>query len=78
MPRVVKKFSNSLAKVIRRHRQKIGLSQEALAGKAGVHRMYVGMIERGERSPTCDVAYRIAKALDLPLAQLVEEVEKRL
>lgn len=69
-------FSKCLAKVIQRHRKELGLSQEALAAKAGVHRTYVGMIERGERSPSCDIAYKLAKALEVPLAQLVGEVEK--
>ena len=69
-------FSKCLAKVIQRHRKRLELSQEALAAKAGVHRTYVGMIERGERSPSCDIAYKLAKALGVPLAQLVNEVEE--
>ena len=64
-----------LAQVIRERRLKLGLSQEALAAKAKVHRTYVGMIERGERSPTCDVAYKLARALGVSLSSLIREAE---
>lgn len=51
-------------------RQGKSLSQEELAYKAGVHRTYLGGIERGERNPSLKNIDAIAKALDLDLSEL--------
>jgi len=45
-------------------------SQEELAFKAGVHRTYLGSIERGERNPSLKNIASIAKALNVDLAEL--------
>jgi transcriptional regulator with XRE-family HTH domain len=47
-----------------------GLSQEELAFRAGVHRTYLGSIERGERNPALKNIAAIAAALDVSLAEL--------
>ena len=47
-----------------------GLSQEELAFRAGVHRTYLGSIERGERNPALRNIAAIAKALDISLSEL--------
>lgn len=52
-----------------------GLSQEALANAAGLHRNYVGMLERGERSPTLLVVRQLAVALGTTMVSLMEEYE---
>jgi transcriptional regulator with XRE-family HTH domain len=54
-----------------RHKEK--LSQEALADKAHLHRTYIGAVERCERNITLVNANKIAKALNLPLAGLLNE-----
>jgi len=72
-----RKFSIVFGEVVRQHRGALDLSQEALAEKAGVHANHVGLVERGERSPSIDIAQRIAAALGLSLSALVTEVEKR-
>jgi transcriptional regulator with XRE-family HTH domain len=56
---------------VRAERQKQGLSQEELAEKAGVHRTYIGMIERGEKNITLLNIEKIAKALEIPLDKLM-------
>ncbi len=56
---------------VRAERQKQGLSQEELAEKAGVHRTYIGMIERGEKNITLLNIEKIAKALGIPLDKLM-------
>lgn len=58
---------------VRRERIKQGLSQEALAAKAGVHRTYIGMIERAEKNITLLNIEKIAQALGLSIADLLEE-----
>ncbi len=47
-----------------------GLSQEELAFKAGVHRTYLGGIERGERNPALKNIVAIAEALGISLSEL--------
>jgi transcriptional regulator with XRE-family HTH domain len=55
---------------VRELRQAKGLSQEELAFKAGVHRTYLGGIERGERNPALKNIAAIAKALNVSLSEL--------
>jgi len=59
-------------KIIREERNKLGLSQEELAAKAGVHRTYVGMIERAEKNITLTNIEKFAKALGLKLEELLK------
>lgn len=70
------RLSLGFAQVLRRHRSRLGLSQEALAEAAGVHHTYVGLVERGERNPSIDAAERLARALGRRLSTLVAEAEK--
>lgn len=51
------------------------LSQEGLANIAGVHRTYVGMIERGEKNITLVNMSKISKALGVSLHELFQELE---
>jgi transcriptional regulator with XRE-family HTH domain len=48
---------------IRLLRRRLGLSQEALAAKAGIHRTYMGGVERGERNISLKNITRLAAAL---------------
>jgi transcriptional regulator with XRE-family HTH domain len=61
-----------LAVNLRRLRQDKGLSQEAFADEAGLHRTYVSDIERGARNPTITVVDKIARALSVPLGRLLD------
>ena len=56
---------------VRARRLALGLSQEQLAERAGVHRTYVGMLERGEKNVTIYNIERIAKALTVEPASLL-------
>jgi transcriptional regulator with XRE-family HTH domain len=64
--------------VLRRRREAAGFSQEALAARAGLHRNYVGLLERGERMPSILVAQQLASALDTTMSELLAEVEQEL
>ncbi|PIV42016.1 MAG: transcriptional regulator [Candidatus Nealsonbacteria bacterium CG_4_10_14_0_2_um_filter_40_15] len=57
-------------KKVREERTKLGLSQEELANRAGVHRTYIGMIERAEKNITLENIEKIAKALGAPVKEL--------
>ena len=70
-------LSNAFGKVVQRHRRIAGLSQEALAYQAGVHRTYVGLVERGLRKPTIDVGDALAQALGTSLSRLIREAERK-
>lgn len=57
-------------------RQQFGLSQEQLAHDAGVHRTFVGQLERAEANPTLATIIRIAQALGVRPGELLDGLEK--
>lgn len=61
-------FGNNLQKI----RKGKHISQEKLAEMAGVHRTYVGMIERAEKNITLRNMERLAKALDVHITELLK------
>ena len=69
-------LSDAFSRVVKKHREKQGLSRAALAEKAGLHQTYIGLLEREKRSPNLDTAKAIAKALNLTLAEIVKQAEK--
>ncbi len=64
--------------LVRRLRKEQGFSQEGFAFRVGVHRTYMGDIERGEKNVTLVTADKIAGALGLTLAGLLLEMERGL
>jgi transcriptional regulator with XRE-family HTH domain len=62
-----------LDKMLKRIREAKGMTQAELAEKAGVTREYVTMLESGaKKNPSLDLLKRLAKALKVKVAQLVE------
>lgn len=55
---------------VRRERMRLGWSQEELAERAGVHRTYIGMIERAEKNITLENIDKIANALKIRINNL--------
>ena len=62
---------STFAANLRKVRFKRNLSQEKLAELTGLHRTYVGSVERGERNISIDNMERFSLALDIPLADLL-------
>lgn len=59
---------------VRACRMELGLSQEALAQRAGLHRTYVGSLERGERNVALVNIVRLGKALGVDPGTLVQGI----
>ena len=66
----MKAIEKQLGERVRELRLTSNLTQEELAFKSGMHRTYLGGIERGERNPSLKNIAAIAKALDISLAEL--------
>ncbi len=58
---------------VREERVKRGWSQEELAERVGLHRTYIGMIERAEKNITLLNIEKIAQALELKISELFNE-----
>ncbi|NJL30448.1 MAG: helix-turn-helix transcriptional regulator [Phycisphaerales bacterium] len=66
----------AFGKAMRKFREAAGISQEKLALTCGIHRTYIGGVERGERNISIQNMARIAVSLHVPLSKLVIEMEK--
>ncbi len=62
--------------LIRQLRLEKGMSQERLAELCGLHRNYIGAIERAERTPSIVTADKLAKALGTTLSDLFLKLER--
>lgn len=70
-----KDLLKNLGSNIRKFRAIQGLSQEELAFKIDSARNFIGCIERAEKSPTIFTLYRIARALNISLSELVKDLD---
>lgn len=62
--------------VVRERRIQLKFSQEELAHQAGLHRTYIGMIERGEKNITLENIHKISTALKTSISDLFIQLEK--
>lgn len=62
------------ARNLKARRTDQGLSQEGLAEEAGLHRTYIGSVERGERNVSIDNMERLAKALGADIIDLLQKL----
>ncbi len=65
----------ALGLAIREVRLRVGISQEGLADRAGMHRTYVGGIERGERNVSFGNLLKLASALEVRPSELLARYE---
>ena len=68
----------ALGAAVRELRARRGLSQEWLGFKAGLHRNYIGAIERGEINPTLRTLVYVTGGLVLPLSELIAVYERNI
>ncbi len=68
---VARRFGANLV----RCRQQAGLSQEELGNRASLHRTAIGLLERGARVPRIDTLIKLAVALDIDPADLLEGID---
>ncbi|HKG38394.1 MAG TPA: helix-turn-helix transcriptional regulator [Conexibacter sp.] len=68
---------HALGRALLELRARRGLSQEQLGFDAGLHRNYVGALERGEINPTFRVLLKLAAGLRVPLSELVAVQERQ-
>jgi transcriptional regulator with XRE-family HTH domain len=68
-------IENKFGAAVRRRREKLGLSQEEFAAKAGIHRTYVSSIELGKVAISINIAQQLADALKAPLSRIWQEIE---
>jgi len=66
----------AFGRAVRRTRVERGISQEELAHLSGMHRTYVGGVERGERNLSLTNILRLAQALSVPPSELLQAIER--
>lgn len=74
---MAKGILRALGEELRARREEKGISQEALADRAGLHRNFVGLLERGQRNVTVLVLQALAGALKVSLTELITQAERR-
>lgn len=76
-PDDAKEFLRAFGDAVRARRKERGLSQEAFADVIPLYRSYVADVERGARNLGLVNSLRIARALGVPLSQLLADAEER-
>ena len=67
--------ARQLGRRVKRRRQYLDLSQEALAERAGIHRTQISLFEHGARQPLASTLVKLAAALEVSTDQLLVGVE---
>lgn len=66
------KLTKTICKRIKKYRSEVRMTQEDLAEKVGVSRVYIGYVEQGRNTPSLEILGKIAKALKVRLSDIVE------
>jgi len=74
---MAKGILRALGEELRERRQNRKLTQDELAARVGLHRNYIGMLERGERNPTVAILEAIAPVLRCSLSEFFAGIERR-
>ena len=68
--------AKAIGVVVRELRDRVGISQERLSADCGFDRTYISRVERGIINPTASRLWRIADVLEIPLSELVGQMER--
>jgi transcriptional regulator with XRE-family HTH domain len=68
---------NRVARILRREREKRGLSMNQVAERAGLSQQMVSYVERGMRNPTLETLLRMAAALEIDFAEMIRQALTR-
>ena len=71
----MRSLRTSLGRSIRALRSAAGFSQEGFADAIGMHRTYMGTLERGATNPSLDTLERVARGLRLSVSELLRHAE---
>jgi transcriptional regulator with XRE-family HTH domain len=69
-------IADELAAILRSERERLGLSMNAVAERAGLSQPMVSLVERRLRQPTLDTLLRISVALEVDLADLIQRAQR--
>jgi transcriptional regulator with XRE-family HTH domain len=72
----VQEYLLAVGRALRSMREHAGLSQEEFAQLAGLHRTYVGSVERGERNITIGSLKKLTDILEVPPSQVLASAER--
>ena len=75
MPEPLSDATRLLGERVRARRSSLGLSQEALADRCGVHWTFLGQVERGQRNLSLHNLLKLADGLDVDPGELVRRLE---
>jgi transcriptional regulator with XRE-family HTH domain len=70
-------FAKIVGEVLREVREERGISQEEFADKVGMHRTYIGMIERGKRNITVFTLIKISESFDINPEVIISRIHKK-
>ncbi|MGA2471853.1 MAG: helix-turn-helix transcriptional regulator [Solirubrobacteraceae bacterium] len=69
-------FQQALGEAVRQRRQELGLTQEALSLRSGLHQRWISNVETGKRNPSYGSLRRLATGLGLPASELLSRAEQ--
>ena len=67
-------ISSVIGNRIKKQRNRLGLTQEELAEKCGLHYTYIGQLERGEKNATLESIEKVVRGLDISFEALFEKL----
>ena len=77
MPLMAKDLKRTIGDVLRARRERLGMSQEEIADRAGVDRTYISILERGLKSPTLETFERVCGALHTLPERIIESARRK-